>query len=291
VTDTNTTSTNEPALGARFVERTFMLDDISIRSDGEGRTVVAYAAAFDKSTEVTDQDGHYFETINRSAFDKTLQDRSGRVGCFYNHGKTLYGTPSERFSLPLGTPEEIRPDGTGLLTVTRYNKTPLADEVLESIRNGDIKGQSWSGRFMPGRSQRSRGTGGGVDTIVRSEIALKEYGPTPIPVQQEARILGVRTEELDALAPLLAHLAEADADAFRSLYSASSERDREVLYKMLGTSRAIGTPPPAADAAPGNGDASATNGTPATGHLSGPSQEFRQRRARALALALKGPAS
>lgn len=80
-------------------ERTFTLDDISIRADGEGRTVVAYAAAFNLDAEITDQDGHYLETIDPAAFNKTVSDRAGRIGVFYNHGKTIYGTPSERFSI------------------------------------------------------------------------------------------------------------------------------------------------------------------------------------------------
>lgn len=244
---------------AGFCERTFLLEDIFIRSGGDGRTVSAYAAVFNTPAEVQDQDGHYHETIAPGAFDKTIRENQGRIGVFYNHGKTLYGTPSERGSLPLGTPEEIRADERGLFTVTRYNRTPLADEVLEAIRNGDIRGQSFSGRFMPGRSQRTRGGNGELDTIVRSEIALREYGPTPMPAYKEAAILGVRME----------HLAE-------TLHGLSDDQRTE-LFALLGTPRAeqLEAPPPASNAAPA-GDTLLANDTPAESHLSGPSQHERR---------------
>lgn len=244
---------------ARTCQRTFLLDDISIRSDGIGRTVVAYAAVFNAAAEIQDQDGHYHESLAPGAFDKTLAEGFARVGVFYNHGKTLYGTPSERASLPLGRPEEITVDSRGLLTVTRYNNSPLADEVLDSIRNGDIRGQSFSGRFMPGRSKRTRGKNGELDTIVRSEVALREYGPTPMPAYQEASIVGVRAEDLAAVIEGLA------------------DDDRAELIRLLSTSRTIGTPLPAADAAPDEGTSEA-NDTPALSHLSGPTPTERRLR-------------
>lgn len=239
----------------RQCERTFLLEDIAIRADGTGRTVVAYAAVFDAPAEINDQDGHYIETITRSAFDKTIAENAGRIQVFYNHARTIYGTPSERFSMPLGTPEEIIADNRGLLTVTRYNKNPLADEVLESINNGDIKGQSFSGRFMPGKSQRTRGKGGQPDSIVRSEIALREYGPTPMPSYKEAAIVGVRAEELAAM------------------FEGLDDAERAELIRILDTHRTIGEPSPDAEAADGT---SAPNDKPAESHLSGPTPSERR---------------
>ncbi|MEU2340061.1 phage major capsid protein [Streptomyces sp. NPDC013172] len=184
--------------GAHLYSRVFALDDIQIRAGGDGRTVTAYAAVFDSPAHIVDQDGEYDEQIGRSAFDKTIQERAGKIGVFYNHARTLHGTPSERGSVPIGTPLEVKPDGRGLLTVTRYNKTALADDVLESIRNGDITGQSFTGRFiksdprgpyLPNRSTGQR------TLVTRQEIALIEYGPTPIPAYSDAAIVGVRAAD------------------------------------------------------------------------------------------------
>lgn len=251
-------------LPSRAGERTFTLDDIYVRSDGDGRTVVAYMAMFDTPAEIHDQDGHYIETISRGAFDKTIANRVGQIGVFYNHGKTLYGTPSERFSMPLGVPLEITPDSKGVLTVSRYNKNPLADEVIEGIRNGDIAGQSFSGAFV--KSQRSRGRGGELDHIVRSEVRLREYGPTPMPAYKEAAIMGVRAEEL--------------ATALRTL----SADERAELFTLLGSDLPVvgaanGTPARAEDPA-ADGAAHGTPEEPPTVDVVhvGPTQQERRQR-------------
>lgn len=174
--------------------RAYPLDDIKVRSGGDGRTVEAYASVFGTPAEIKDQDGHYNEVIGRSAFDKTIAERGLKFGVFYNHGLTLHGTPSERHSMPIGTPIEIRADQRGVLTVTKYNRTQLADEVLESIREGAITGQSFSGRMIQSDPKRGpyRSRNGAIPTVTRTEIAMREYGPTPLPAYEEAGIMGVR---------------------------------------------------------------------------------------------------
>jgi hypothetical protein len=122
----------------------------------------------------------------------------------------VHGTPSEMGSVPLGTPLEIKPDGRGLLTVTRYNKGPFADQVLESIRNGDIKAQSFRGRIVRsdpnGRLPRRR-MGQALPMVTRHELGLTDYGPTPTPVNSGAEIMAVRS-----VADLADMLAGLDAD-------------------------------------------------------------------------------
>lgn len=182
------------SMTSSYFTRSYPLDDIRVRSGGDGRTVEAYACVFDTPTEIRDQDGHYNEIIGRSSLDKSLAERGTRFGVFYNHGLTLHGTPSERHSMPLGTPQEIRADGRGVLTVTRYNRTQIADEVLEAIKTGAITGQSFSGRMLQSSPQRGpyRPRNGELPMVTRTEIALREYGPTPFPAYEDASILGVR---------------------------------------------------------------------------------------------------
>jgi HK97 family phage major capsid protein/HK97 family phage prohead protease len=185
-----------------LVTRVMALNDMEILSrakGGDGRTVTAYAAAFRTQVPIVDSDGDYDEEIAPTAFNASLA--SGRqIKVFYNHGRTISGTPSDRGSVPIGTPAEPpRPDGRGLLTVTRYNKTPLADDVLESIRNGDITGQSFTGIFLqsdPERGPYRPSRNGQRALVMRKEIALIEYGPTPIPAYEDAAIVGVRNREL-----------------------------------------------------------------------------------------------
>jgi HK97 family phage prohead protease len=176
--------------------RSFALDDIQIQRSGDGRTVEAYAAMFDQPYEVQDQFGHYMESIDRAAFNRTLSNGAGKTAmCLYNHGMTVHGTADALSSVPLGTPLEIRADKRGLLTVTRYNKSALADSVLEAIRNGDIRSQSFRGRIVRSSPDRvpSVRRGGPLPTIIRHELGLTDYGPTPIPVNAAAEIVAVRS--------------------------------------------------------------------------------------------------
>ena len=180
---------------------TFSPDDITIRSDGTGRTVEAYAAVFNDPTEIVDFEGHYREQIAPGAFNQTIARNAGRFPVLYNHGRTLLGTPSDVGSMPIGSTTEVKPDGKGLLTVARYNANPLADQTLEAIRNGDITGMSWSGRIVAQDVRTPRGgfrakADGSLMMVTRTEIAMKELGPTPFPAYAGAGIIGVRSEDI-----------------------------------------------------------------------------------------------
>lgn len=179
-----------------FFVRSYPLEDIKITKGGDGRTVEAYAAVFRSQVEIRDQDGHYLEDIDPTAFNRTIQHKGNRFGVFYNHGLTIHGTPSDRGAVPIGTPQEVRVDNVGLRTVTRYNRTALAEEVLEAINTGAITAQSFTGRFVrsqPARVPRRGSKPGELPKVTRTEIDLREYGPTPFPAYADAMITGVRS--------------------------------------------------------------------------------------------------
>lgn len=211
--------------------RSYPFEDAKVEP-GDGRTVTAFTAVFDRSSEVRDGQGHYLEVNDRAAFNKTIADNGKRFGVFYNHARTVHGTPSDAFSLPLGVPietprvETMTVDGrsvTGLLTVTRYDKTDLADQVLEGIRSGSIPGYSYSGRFVrsdPGQPPKGgwrAKADGTLQVVRRSEVAMREYGPTPMPVFQDAAVLGVRS-----LFDQLSYMSEADRAELSELLARST---------------------------------------------------------------------
>jgi HK97 family phage prohead protease len=195
--------------------RLYPLEDIHIlrsADGGDGRTVEAFAAVFDDPAEIADHEGHYIEVIERAAFNKVLADASrarggfpGSVKVLYNHGMTIQGTPSERFSMPIGVPVDIRAEQRGLLTRTRYNETALAEEILENIRAGSITSQSFTGRIVRSDPQLRRGdrhrpdSAGNLRTVRRTELGLREYGPVLWPAYSGAEILGVRMSTPGAL--------------------------------------------------------------------------------------------
>jgi len=209
--------------------RSWALDDIQIsRSYGDKRTVEAYAAVFDIPAEISDRHGHYMEVIDRSAFKRTLLHGIDRVGVYYNHAMNAHGQPSDMYSVPIGVPVEIKPDGKGLRTVTRYNAGPDADRILEAIRNDAIRGYSFRGRIYkstPGGRVRP-GKDGQLPTILRTELGLTEYGPTPSPAYEHASILAIRSAA--QLADDFAGLDEAQrAELIRILASTTPVRDSE----------------------------------------------------------------
>jgi HK97 family phage prohead protease len=207
-------------------DREWPLDDIVIRAGGDGRTVEAYAAVFNQPVEIKDQHGHYMETIDRAAFNEVLAGGIGSIGCFYHHGMTLHGTPSDLGSVPIGSPIDIRTDGHGLRTVTRVNKSALADSVLEAIRAGDLRGYSFRGAIRksnPPRVARAR-SGQPLPTVTRMSLGLNEYGPTPTPYYADARILAVRSVQQIASDPVA--LRELQRELARML-SRSTPLDQE----------------------------------------------------------------
>lgn len=228
-------------------ERCWPLDDILIRSGGDGRTVEAYAAVFDVPSEIRDQHGHYLEVIDRKAFNRAISHGIERVGVFYHHGMTLHGTPSDLGSVPIGSPVDIRADAKGLRTVTRYNKSQLADSVLEAIRNNDIRGYSFRGRvFQSNPAKVPRARGGTLPTITRTELGLSEYGPTPTPAYADAGILAVRS--VQALAAHFAALEPQERSELARLLAVPTPPDPDP------TPAEPETPPATPDVGPGTED-------------------------------------
>lgn len=257
--------------------RSYALEDISIRAGGDGRTVEAYAACFNTPAEVHDQDGHYEEVIDPAAFNRAIDHASRASGgwnipVMFNHGMTMWSTPSERHSMPIGTPVEIRADARGLFTRTRYHKTQLADEVLEAIREGSINAYSFSGQFHrsdPSPAGKYRADRQGrLPTVRRMESSLREFGPTPFPVYQGAAVVGVRAEQVAMLVGGLP----------------SFERDRLIDILRSGTPAdpPQGTPLDSPDAGTPLDSGLAADDPPMGHSTRSPKQELQWRRAQFL---------
>ena len=217
-------------------QRFWPLDDIEIsRSYADGRTVVAYASVFDSPYAVSDQYGDYDELVERSAFNKWLADGNiSRAMCLYNHGYNIHGQPSDVYSVPLGQPLEITPDGRGLKTITRYNAGPDVDRVLEAIKNGAIKSQSFRGRIVRSTPNNRRyvvRADGHRTTVTRHELGLTDYGPTPMAVTDGAEILAIRS--------LAAHLG-VSTDDLADLVRANASTTRESEPEAPATTSSLG---------------------------------------------------
>jgi HK97 family phage prohead protease len=187
--------------------RDYPLEDLHIvRSGdgGDGRTMEAFAAVFNTETEIKDHEGHYLEVIEPVAFNKRLADlkRSrpgvGQVKVMFNHGLGLDGTPEPRFMMPVATPVSIEATSRGLLTRSRFNETPLGEEVLELVRSGSVTSMSFTGRIvrsdpqLPRHGRHRPDSSGRLTTVHRTELGLRELGPVLFAAYEQAEILGVR---------------------------------------------------------------------------------------------------
>lgn len=225
----------------------------------DGRTVTAYAAVFNVDAEIRDHQGHYKERLHRTTFNKAISDARPtrgrdrwRTNVFFNHGMTLHGTPSELFSQPLGLPQHLEADSTGLLTVTRYAQTPLGDQILQLIREGVVTGQSFTGRIIRSDPERRRylpSSNGDLPTVTRMELGLSEYGPTPMPAYEDAAIVGVRSTIAALLGSdreaLRAFLAATDSDADQDAGGDTGDRPDSEDGTVPDGAAASGTPRPA----------------------------------------------
>jgi HK97 family phage prohead protease len=184
-----------PALRARPAVRMHIWDDVTVRSDGGGRTVEAYMAVFaPRQGEVMDVDGHYLEENATGFMTKTLAEKGLNVPVFYSHGRTIDGFPSGELSIPIGKPVDIQPDDKGIFTAVQYLDNPLADSILNGIKSRAIQGMSYSGLMLKSTRRRAA-TRGGLPVITRHEVKLREFGPTALPSFDDAAIVGVRAQQ------------------------------------------------------------------------------------------------
>jgi phage head maturation protease len=192
--------------------RAFPLEDITVRTTRDGRIVEAYLAVFNtRSKPIHDQDGDYTEELDPALLNRAISDaapqgsrRNWKVGVFYNHAMTLYGTPSERFSVPVAVTQGLETDGRGVRATDKYHRSQLCDEIVEGLESGAIPGYSFQGNFrrssplIPRGGFRKNYRTGELPHVRRLESTLKEYGPTPFPVYDEAAVLGLRSDSLMA---------------------------------------------------------------------------------------------
>jgi HK97 family phage prohead protease len=213
--------------------RSFALEDISVRSGGNGRIVEAYATVFDTPSEVRDQDGEYLEEIAPTAFNRAIEHARRAKGGFnipvmFNHGMTLFHTPSEIDSMPIGATLDIKPDKKGLFTRSLYHNSPRADAVWEGIKDGSLVAQSFSGVFRRSTPKVPRGgfrrsSSGDLPTVRRDESTIREYGPAVFAVHAGAEFVGIRAEQA---ALFLSRLAPGEVDRLANLFASSTRFDQ-----------------------------------------------------------------
>jgi HK97 family phage prohead protease len=146
-------------------ERRFFTSEIRIDSEGDGNTLIGYAAVFNEWSEDL---GFFREKIRPGAFKKTLTQKRA-IKALVNHDPNLILGSSDNGTLRL---EE---DSHGLRYEVDLPDTTYARDLKESVRRGDISQNSFG--FVPILDRWS--SDGSERTLV--EVKLIDISPVTFP--------------------------------------------------------------------------------------------------------------
>jgi HK97 family phage prohead protease len=159
--------------------RTFKAQEL--RADGESRRVEGYAAVFGSESENL---GWFTEEIAPGAFDDVMRDD---VRALYNHDENLILARTRSGTL------ELSLDGKGLRYAFEAPNTTAGNDLLESIRRGDItqssfgfrvKEDKWENKEMEENGNKMTKT---KRTIVKLE-RLYDVSPVTFPAYPDTEV-------------------------------------------------------------------------------------------------------
>lgn len=143
--------------------KTIKAADVSVSE----RKIIGYAAAFGNEDHVND-------VIKKGAFKRTLKNNGDRIKLFYNH------------AFPIGKPEVMREDESGLHTESKVSNTARGDEVLELVADKVITDMSIGYEVVDFAQDNKTG----IRTL--KEVKLYEFGPVDFGANEQAVITGVK---------------------------------------------------------------------------------------------------
>lgn len=156
--------------------RTFELQNVEMRAaaEGEGRTLVGYAALFDTPS----QDMGFVEIIRAGAFTKTIKENDIRA--LWNHDDRFVLGRNKAGTLHLSEDER------GLLVAIDLPDAQWAQDLAVTIERGDVNQMSFSFRTI--RDAWTRGEDGQPDIRELLEVRLYEVSPVTFPAYEETEI-------------------------------------------------------------------------------------------------------
>lgn len=155
----------------RKPEYTFLGMDLSkleLHSEGDGRTMVGYASAYDYPMP-----GDNGETVimRPGVFKKTIQENFDQIQALYHHGRD-----PQIGMKPLGRPRIIQEDKAGLWTETPLAHTSYNDDiVIPLLADGSLRAMSVFFGVLQDDWDRKE------NTRYVEQAILGEFGPTPNP--------------------------------------------------------------------------------------------------------------
>lgn len=159
------------------IEARMVHEPVTVRAEGETKTLDGYAAVFNRETVI----GDYFrEVIERGAFAPAL--KGGDVRALYNHDPNLVLGRTVSQTLRL---EE---DETGLRYTIDPPDTTLGRDVMTLVERGDVTGSSFG--FTVKRDSWTRPTKTGELPLrtIHEVDWLRDVGPVTFPAYEETTV-------------------------------------------------------------------------------------------------------
>lgn len=142
-------------------------------------TISGYAAVTEVETVIETWYGEFKEKIQKGAFARAIREKQD-VRALFNHdaNKLLGRTTSKTLRL--------KEDATGLYVEIDIPDTSCGKDTAESIRRGDITGQSFA--FVIRKQQWIMGENGESEMRIIQDLDLYDVGPVTYPAYQTTDI-------------------------------------------------------------------------------------------------------
>lgn len=156
---------------SRPVERRFTSGNVEVRKSGSKRTIEGYAAVFDTYSQNL---GGFIETIERSAFSKTVQEADVRA--LYNHDENFVLGRNKSGTLDLSI------DSSGLYYRIDPPDTTYATDLMAIMERGDVTQSSFA--FFTVKDNWAEGDNLPIRSLI--EVGLVDVSPVVYPAYLDA---------------------------------------------------------------------------------------------------------
>jgi uncharacterized protein len=205
----------------RIASETWPLEDIEIRTDGDGLSFRGYAAVFNSKSEDL---GGFRETIRPGAFTKSLGEKRA-VKMFLNHNSDIVLGSTRKGSLALSQDER------GLLAEATLPDNEWGRPVADAIRRGDIDSMSFGFQTIKDSWSEDLTSRELIEARlfeVSPVTAWPAYPATSASVRELAAVIEAEVDDLAAAFAILrdaeARLTPEQASLLTQLINARSER-------------------------------------------------------------------
>jgi HK97 family phage prohead protease len=223
-------------------------DTPQLRDDaGDGMpTMLGHFAVFGRWTEIRSMwEGNFMESIDPGAFRKTFRELGKRIRVLLEHGRD-----PQAGNKPLGMPDELREDDTGAYYESELFDADYVRAIVPGLKAGAY-GSSFRFAVIKDRWNKkpepSDTNPRGLPEVVRTELAVPEFGPVTFPAYADATagarsltddyLLARLGVDPDRLAMYLRDLRGAGEDHAASREPASTTPQAATVTSPLVTTR------------------------------------------------------